>query len=151
MQNIEKQPISYFKIILLLIALIFPGVPLISSCSERSNQTITKPVPLGDKQALEQLAIAYRAQRSKLATTPKGLKPESKRQFIETVFQEAGYNYNLTLLQMAGHSVDFGIQLHKDLAELVILPQSGVNKEELASFNSQSEIKAINIVLDKLK
>ncbi len=135
----------------MLIILLFPAAPLVSGCSEHKNQTMTKPVPLGDKQALEQLAIAYRALSSKLATTPNGLRPEGKRLFIENVFQDAGYNYNLTLLQMADQGVDFGVQLHKDLAELVILPQSGVNKKELTSFNSQSEIKAINIVLDKLK
>jgi len=141
----------YLKLQFLLIILVFSSIFLISGCSENSNPTSIKPVLLGDKLALEQIAISYRAATDKLMTTPNGLRPKGKRLFIENVFLNAGYNYNSTLLKMADSGFNSKTQLHKDLAKLVLLPQTGVNINELDSFNTELEIEAIIYLQNKLK
>jgi len=151
MQTTQTYSGPHFKIICLLLTLIFSGTLLISGCGNPDNQISKIAVPYGDKQALDQLANAYRSQTSKLATTPNGLRPKAKRRFIELIFQIAGYNYSLTLLQVSQQNIDFNIQLNKDLAELLLLPQMGIKQEDLSSFNSEAEIKAINILFSHLK
>jgi len=154
MRYINHQSIFDFKSDLklqsLFIILLFSSMFLISGCSENSNQASIKPVPLGDKQALEQIAIAYRAATDKLMTSPNGLRPKGKRLFIENVFLQAGYNYNSTLLKMVDSGFNSKTQLHKDLAELVLLPQTGVHITELDSFNTELEIEAIIYLQNKL-
>lgn len=153
MEYKEKRFFANYKTTAFLITLVFFGISTVlfsSGCSEKTSPAINKPVPLGDKQALEKLATTYQALSDKLMVSPYKLRPQDKRQFIEQVFENAGYNYKSTLLTLTPNGFDSTIQLHRDLVELILLPQSGVKTKELSSFYSQSEIKEINTLLDKL-
>ena len=85
-----------------------------------------------------------------IAVAPTGLPPVQKRKFVEQVFLKVGYDYSKTLLDISSEKLDPSIQYHRDLAELVLLPQTGLAIDELDLIYSVPEEKAIKTLLRKL-
>jgi len=150
MRNIKTQSI-FIKTSQLFAILIF-GVIFSAGCSEQTSNTSKNVVPLGDRPSLEKLATAYQNFTDKLPSSPNGLTFAGKYKFIERVFADADFNYSATLLKIAGDDFDPKVQLHRDLAELVLFPQLvGVADKDLKSMYSVSEIKAVKVLRCRLK
>jgi len=133
---------------LFLSLLLLAFIALSSSCNKQPDAQRNKndAAPLGNKEVLESLADAYRNVSAKLPASPGGLTHKGKRAFIETVFNNAGYDYQTTLLHIAGKNFNPEIQYHKDLAELVLFPQAGLSENDLNSIYSEAEIKAVKML-----
>jgi len=136
----------------LFLSILFAFTALISGCSERhdTQSKERQAAPLGNKEVLESLADAYRNVSAKLPASPGGLTHKGKRAFLETVFKNAGYDYQTTLLHIAGKDFNPEIQYHKDLAELVLLPQTGLSENDLNSIYAEAEIKAVRMLRVKI-
>jgi hypothetical protein len=136
-------------IFLSLLSLVF--FALSSGCSDQREEQHDErhAAPLGKKEVLENLAEAYRNVSAKLPASPGGLTRKGKRAFIESVFKNAGYDYQATLLHIAGKDFNPEIQYHKDLAELVLFPQTGLSENDLNSIYSEAEIKAVKTLRTK--
>lgn len=111
---------------------------LASACGKPAGQ----PAPVGDHAVLEQLAEAYRATAQQFPVAVHGMQPEAKRQFVEQVFSQAGYDYPATLLALAGR-IDATNPDHRDLAELLLLPRAGLSDEQVAKLFSATERQAL--------
>ncbi len=137
---------------LFLSILLFSIIILSSGCSKQGEGQSNggQVAPLGKQEVLESLADAYRNVSAKLPASPAGLTHKGKRAFIETVFKNAGYDYQTTLLYIAGEDFNPEIQYHKDLAELILLPQAGLDENDLNSIYSATEIKAVKILRVKM-
>ena len=68
---------------------------------------------------------------------------EARKQFVEQVFNEAGYNYSATLQALAKINPDAITQYHKDMKQLLYLPHYGIPFEEVKQIYSEQEIQAI--------
>lgn len=107
----------------------------------------SKAVPVGDRAALEQLADAYRTIAEGLPSNPLNQLPEDRRRFVEAVFREAGYDYTATLKQLGQqHGLDPAQALHRDLAQLVLLPTSGLVREDLEKIYGTQELIAVETI-----
>ena len=136
----------------ILLAILFAFTALISGCGEQHDKQNNEKhaAPLGNQEVLESLADAYRKASAKLPVSPGGLTLKGKRAFLETVFENAGYDYQTTLLHIAGKDFNPEIQYHKDLAELVLFPQTGLSENDLNTLYSEAEIKAVKILRVKM-
>lgn len=113
-------------------------------CSACSPGGTGKTVPAGDRPALEQLAEAYRSVAEDLPTNPLDQLPDNRRRFVEAVFQEAGYDYAATLNQLGQQGgLDPAQTLHRDLAQLILLPTSGLADQDIEKIYSAQELKAV--------
>ena len=101
------------------------------------------PAPLGDRQALEKLSSAYENLSERLPVAPAGLTPQGKLKFIKDVFKKAGYDYTNTLHGLAQTPREAVNPYHKDMMELLFLPQRGLNRQELKTLYSQEEVASI--------
>lgn len=110
-----------------------------------------KPVPPGDRAALEQLADAYRAIAEGLPSNPVNLSVEDRRRFIDTVFREAGYDYSATVSALGKGGLDPNEALHRDLAQLVLLPTTGLADEEIEKIYSAQELTAVARIQDAMR
>jgi len=120
---------------------------LASGCTE----TTGKPVPPGDRASLEQLADAYRAIAEGLPSNPINQLPEDRRRFVEAVFRQAGYDYSATVTQLGQGSLDSSQALHRDLAQLVLLPTTGLAREEIAKIYNPQELTALTKIQEALR
>jgi hypothetical protein len=124
----------------------FLVVLLIAACSEPAG----KPVPVGDYGALEQLAEAYRAVSKELPVSPRGMRPEGRRQFLERVFAKAGYDYSASL-QALSQQMDVTNKDHRDLADLLLMPQTGLADDDLDKVFSPAEVEAVKAIKKALR
>jgi hypothetical protein len=120
----------------------------LSGCSDAPQGPSATP---GDHAALEKLADAYRDVSDALTSNPRNQTPEQKRDFVEEVFRQAGYSYHATLMALSTTSFDRSDTEHKDLAELVLFPATGYADSDAAKIYSETEVKALNAIRDKLR
>lgn len=112
-----------------------------SACTPGENG---KMAPVGNQTALEELASAYRKVADDLPTNPLDQLPNDRRRFVEAVFREAGYDYAATLNQLGRQGgLDPMQTLHRDLAQLVLLPTSGLAPQDIEKIYSAQELEAI--------
>ncbi len=114
-----------------LLSVIALCAALLAACSKTTLPT----APLGDHAVLEQLAEAYKQTLQEAPTAPRAMRPAGRLMFVEQVFRDAGYDYAATLAVLA-QGLDAKDVGHRDLAELVLLPFSGLSDaglEELLS------------------
>lgn len=79
--------------------------------------------PLGERSVLESLADAYtEVSDNRLNTSPMNLPGKERKEFVQRVFSASGYSYRETLRQMAAQGIDSANPLHRDMAELVLMP-----------------------------
>lgn len=116
------------------------------ACSEPAGRA----APVGDYAVLEQLATAYREVSQNLPVSPSGMPPEGKRQFVEQVFAKAGYDYGASL-QVLSQEIDITNKDHRDLAELLLLPQKGLAESELEKLFSADELAAVKAIKQALR
>lgn len=109
--------------------------------------------PLGEKAVLENLAEAYtEVSDSRLQMSPKTLIGKDRYDFVVRVFAEAGYDYSATLRGMAAEGLDNNNALHKDLAELALMPHRNQSAPvQPASIYSSDELMDIAILERQLK
>ncbi len=102
--------------------------------------------PLGERPVLQQLADGYELVAEQLPVSPRKLPPAERRKFLETVFREAGFDYNATLTSAAAGALDPANQHHRDLVELLVLPTVGISQDDIAGFYSTEELAAIQAI-----
>ncbi len=119
---------------------------LLAACTEKSP---IEAAPLGNKQVLEALAKSYRLISTRYPVPPTGLTPKGKRDFIERVFNNAGYNYSNTLVQLASIDPKEITQYHRDMRQLLFLPQTGLSSEDSQEIFDESERSAIRKIENK--
>jgi len=132
------------KIALLLICL--PLLLANSALIGCQQKPVAEPAPLGDYAVLEQLAEAYREVAEQYPLQPRQMTPALRRQFVEQVFQRAGYDYTATLGAMARQGVDVTNQDHRDLAQLVLLPHQGLDHEARVELYSSGELASVEAI-----
>lgn len=74
---------------------------------------------------------------------PVKMPPESRREFVERVFTNAGYDYSRTLLALAGAPQESISTHHRDLKQLLFLPRYGIKPEEAKEIYSEDEWRAM--------
>lgn len=99
--------------------------------------------PLGDRQALENLAAAYKNLSEHLPVSPSGLTPQGKLKFVREVFKKAGYDYSGTLRALARTPQERLGAYHKDMADLISLPHQGLNEKDIETLYSKEEKASI--------
>lgn len=119
---------------------------LVSGCTDTG-----KSAPPGDHAALEQLADAYRTIAEGLPSNPLNQPPEDRRRFVDAVFREAGYDYAATLKQLGQGGLDPAQALHRDLAQLILLPTSGLAREDIEKIYSTQELAAVEKIEEALR
>lgn len=134
---------TYPRILLLLAVLV------VSGCAEEKQNR--QAAPAGDKVVLEKLAASYNRVAETMQVSPSTLNPAGTRKFVEMVFNDAGYDYHATLMMLSGNTLDPAIQYHRDLAELVLLPQKGLSYDDLSSVFEKQESEAISKILIRLR
>ncbi len=98
------------------------GLVLLTACSQSPSEM--GPATLGDRAVLERLADSYTSiSDGTLSVSPMSLPGDERRRFLEKVFQDAGYDYGLTLAALAD-GLDKNNKLHRDLAELAMMPHT---------------------------
>ena len=107
------------------------------ACGEK----VQKATPVGDYAVLEQLANAYRSVGEQYPMQPQAMPPQGRREFIEKVFQQAGYSYSLSLLAVGQSTDSITHQDHRDLVDLLLLPNKGMSDESLpALYNAEEQV-----------
>lgn len=101
------------------------------------------PAPLGKQEVLQQLADAYKAIEENLPVAPGGLTPKGKRKFVEDTFKQAGYDFSKTLQALSNTPKENINPYHKDMMELLFLPQRGLSRADFKLIYSESEIDNI--------
>jgi hypothetical protein len=129
--------------LLLLLALV-----LLTACG---GKPMGKAAPLGDHAVLEQLADAYRSVRQEYPMSPRSMAPKGRLEFVQRVFQQAGYDYDATLQAMAKAGAQVTNPDHRDLAALLFLPHQGVAEASWADIYSPEELAAIKSIRDALR
>ncbi len=125
-----------------LVALL--AVVLLTACSTENKELVI--VPLGDKSALQRLADSWDdISEAKVNVSPSSLPGDKRRQFLDEVFAEAGFDYTETLHHMATKGIDIENKLHKDLAELILMPHRNQRGQPLAPADiySMDELKDV--------
>lgn len=112
---------------------------MLVACSEK----VQKTTPVGDYAVLEQLAEAYRSVGQQYPMQPQAMPPKGRREFIERVFQNAGYHYSLSLLAVGKSTTNITNQDHRDLVDLLLLPSNGLSDEDLSSLYNAEEKVAV--------
>lgn len=121
---------------------------VISACS---NNNETKPAPLGNLTALENLAVSYTEVSGHFPMNVRSLPPQQKREFLEQVFKKSGYDYTATIITMGNSPLDNSNKNQKDLAELVLLPTVGISNEAVSDIYSDEEMQALNKIQAALR
>lgn len=101
--------------------------------------------PAGEYAVLEQLAEAYKEKLQQYPTGPRSMRPEGRKQFIDEVFRQAGYDYEATLASLAAE-IDPADKNQRDLAELISLPFHGLSEaaiDELYSGEARENIRRL--------
>jgi len=115
----------------------------LTACSNDAQQ----PAPMGDHTVLEQLAEAYRAVGERYPMQPQAMPPSGRKDFISKVFTQAGYSYSATLISVGQPGTSPAPtptnQDHRDLVELLLLPNKRLSDEDLSSLYSEDEQAAV--------
>ena len=119
---------------------------LLTACNE---QKPIEAAPLGEKQTLEVLADSYRKVSGRYPIAPTSLSPKAKRDFVERVFTDAGYNYSNTLIELSRIDPKITTQNHRDIKQLLLLPQTGLSAEDSKDIYDESELSAIREIENK--
>lgn len=127
--------IRYFLLLVLCLALV--------ACGQQLPAT---PAPPGDYAALEKLAAAYRRVGADYPVQPQSMRPAGRKEFVQRVFQSAGYDYSASLLALAGQGLDAANQEQRDLAQLLLLPHRGLDREATRELYSSEELAAIQAI-----
>lgn len=101
------------------------------------------PAPLGERVALEKLAQAYEDLSKQLPVSPSGLTPKGKLKFVREVFDKAGYDLNKTIQALTNTSPDQLTPYHKDMMELVLLPNQGLSEQALGDLYNETELNSM--------
>jgi hypothetical protein len=104
------------------------------------------PAPLGDRATLDKLASAYETLSGQLPVSPSGLTPQGKLKFVQKVFKLAGYDFNTTLQALAQTSPENLSPYHKDMMDLVLLPNQGLSEQATQDLYSASQLTSIKII-----
>ena len=116
-----------------------------------SQSTQMDAAPLGEMQTLEKLASSYRNMAKQLSVAPSGLIPKGRRKFVEQVFNGAGYSYSATLFALAKVATGQVNQHHRDMKDLLLLPQAGLTQEDKLSLYNAEEQKALAAIEQNIK
>lgn len=124
-------------------ALLLTVVVLFSGCS--SKPALPVAAPLGDNAVLEKLAASWeKLSDNRLAVSPASLPGDGRKEFLERVFKDAGYDYSATLKQMASQAFDKNNKLYSDMAELLLLPHRNAQVPmDPAQYYSIEELQAV--------
>ena len=125
--------IRYFILLLFII---------LSACQSDTRP----PAPLGEHAALEKLATAYDSLRDQIPVSPSGLTPEGKLRFVEQVFQQAGFDYGKTLQDASQVSPQNITDHHRDMMQLLLLPNQGLSEENSKTLYNESQYANIEKV-----
>jgi len=123
---------------------------LMAACGS-DRQPVEGAVPLGEKAALEKLALSYEKLSQQLLNSPTSLAPKERKEFIRQVFSDAGYDYSITLLSLAEGGLDKRMQYHYDLVELLFMPHQINRLNKLSEIYSPAEIEAIEKITQQLE
>lgn len=115
------------------------------SCSSDQDAP-ARAVAIGEIQDLERIADAWREVAESWPSSPMQLPPQGRRQFLEQVFERAGYGYSASLIQTGQGRLDPFNKEHKDLAELLLLPGRDLATAELASVYRREELAAVETI-----
>ena len=126
------------------------AVMLSTGCS--NDERAFAAAPLGDRPALETLADAYTdVSNKRLTVSPMTLHGKDRRDFLVRVFNEAGYDYSATLRVLA-MDYDKTDKLHKDMAELVLMPHRNLTiKSQPAEIYLPAELMDIATLERRVK
>lgn len=102
--------------------------------------------PPGDYVALEKLATAYRQVARDYPVQPRSMRPAGRKEFVQRIFQAAGYDYTASLQALAGQGVNIAKQDYRDLAELLLLPHQGLDDDAKEDLYSADELKAVRTI-----
>lgn len=119
----------------------------LQACSDDTRELTA--APLGERAVLQTLADAYTSlSNHKLAASPSSMPADKRKKFLNEMFTDAGYNYSLTLKLMASKGFDKNNKLHRDMAELVLMPhrnQRGV-RMAIDRIYSAEELQDIAVI-----
>jgi hypothetical protein len=104
------------------------------------------PAPLGERAALEKLASAYDTVSEQLPIAPTGLTPQGKLRFVQQVFDQAGYDFSATLQALAQTPPGSLGTYHKDMMELVLLPDQGLSEQAAEQLYSAEQLASIKTI-----
>ena len=127
------------------IGLLLAAGALLCACS--TSDEPGKPVPIGDKAALQQLADEYTKLAQDVPVSPMRLPPSQRKDFVVKVFAASGYSYSSTLHRMAAGGWDTDDQNAKDLVELLFMPHTNIASDQgLEGVYSQQEMADVRKV-----
>ena len=113
---------------------------LLSACQDAPQRA----VEISSVEALQRLAKGYETVSASMDSNPKQLPPDERRRFVEFVFKEAGYSYELSLQALAEAELDAFDQQQKDLAELLFFPHRGLSsRQSLSAIYSRDELAQV--------
>ncbi len=131
---------------------LFACALLFAACSNGNSGL--SAAPLGDRAVLEKLAAAWQEiAEAKMNVSPSRLPGDKRRRFVGEVFASAGYDYTKTLRQMAIGGIDKNNKLHKDLAELVLMPhrnqRGAIDPTDIYSMDELKDVAAVERQLNQ--
>ncbi len=100
-------------------------------------------VPQGDRAAMEKLEASYVKLSQQLLSSPANLAPRERKEFVQQVFSDAGFDYAITLRAIADGGLDKRKRYHHDLVELLFMPHLANRLDKLSEIYSPAEIEAI--------
>jgi hypothetical protein len=112
---------------MLRIGLLLLGL-VVAACSTPDEPG--KPVPIGDKAALQRLADEYTKLAQGVPVSPMRLSPAKRKDFVVKVFAASGYSYSSTLHRMAAGGWDVNDQNAKDLVDLLFMPHTNIDPSQ---------------------
>lgn len=129
---------------MLRIGLLLLGLTL-TACS--TADAPGKPVPIGDKAALQRLADEYTKLAQEVPVSLLRLPPAKRKDFVVKVFAAGGYSYSSTLHRMAAGGWDVNDQNAKDLVELLFMPHTNIDPSQgLEGVYSEQEMADVRKV-----
>jgi hypothetical protein len=113
---------------MLRIGLLLAGLAMLAACSTADKPG--KPVPVGDKAALQRLANEYAKLAQNVPVSPMRLPPDKRKDFVVEVFAGSGYSYSSTLHRMAAGGWDANDQNTKDLVDLLFMTHTNIGPSQ---------------------
>jgi hypothetical protein len=104
------------------------GLVMLAACSTADEPG--KPVPIGDKAALQHLANEFTKLAQNVPVSPMRLPPAKRKDFVVKVFAESGYSYSSTLHELAAGGWDVNDQNAKDLVDLIFMPHTNISPSQ---------------------
>lgn len=107
----------------------------------------SRAAPIGDRKALERLEVSYNRLAEKLSTNPLNMSMKDRKNFVQAVFHDSGFDYRATLDAMAQARVKPDQPYVKDMADLLMLPHrsTGTSEriEDIYNDEELADVKAI--------